>query len=82
MIFLLFTLFTPHNVIKDKLTNLIERTFQGEGSPNLACNDRSVFYFGKNPIKYHAWSCQNVCDALTFWLDNILFDLAPSCIDK
>ena len=21
--------------------------------------------------KYHAWSCQNVCDALTFLLDNI-----------
>ena len=27
------------------------------------------FYF-KNPRKYHAWSCQNVCDALTFLLDN------------
>ena len=25
----------------------------------------------KNPKKYHAWSCQNVCDALTFLLDNI-----------
>ena len=22
-------------------------------------------------LKYHAWSCQNVCDALTFLLDNI-----------
>ena len=22
-------------------------------------------------MKYHAWSCQNVCDALTFLLDNI-----------
>ena len=25
----------------------------------------------KNLKKYHAWSCQNVCDALTFLLDNI-----------
>ena len=25
----------------------------------------------KNLKKYHAWSCQNVCDALTFVLDNI-----------
>ena len=25
---------------------------------------------------------QIVCKALTFLLDNILFDLAPSCIDK
>ena len=29
------------------------------------------FYFGKT-LKYHAWSSQNVCDALTFLLDNIL----------
>ena len=29
-----------------------------------------IFYFGK-PCKYHAWSCQNVCDALTFLLDCI-----------
>ena len=25
--------------------------------------------------KYHAWSCQNVCDPLTFLLDNIFLDL-------
>ena len=25
----------------------------------------------EKPKKYHAWSCQNVCDALTFLLDNI-----------
>ena len=25
----------------------------------------------KNLKKYHAWSCQNVCDALTFLLNNI-----------
>ena len=29
------------------------------------------FYSKKNPKKYHAWSCQNVCDALTVLLDNI-----------
>ena len=28
------------------------------------------FYF-RIPKKYHAWSCQNVSDALTFLLDNI-----------
>ena len=28
------------------------------------------FYFG-NPKRYHAWPCQNVCDALTFLLDKI-----------
>ena len=29
------------------------------------------FLLRKNLKKYHAWSCQNVCDALTFLLDNI-----------
>ena len=28
------------------------------------------FYFGKSPKKYHARSCNNVCDALAFLLDN------------
>ena len=29
------------------------------------------FLLQKNLKKYYAWSCQNVCDALTFLLDNI-----------
>ena len=29
------------------------------------------FLLQKKPKKYHAWSCQNVCDALSFLLDNI-----------
>ena len=67
------TLYTtlPHNLIKDKLIDLIESTFQREGSPYLACNDRNAFFTSEKPKKYHAWSCQNVCDALTFLLDNI-----------
>ena len=48
-----------------------ERTFQREGSPYLACNDRNAFLTSEKTKKYHAWSCQNVCDALTFLLDNI-----------
>ena len=67
------TLYTtlPHNLIKDKLIDLIERTFQREGSPYLTCNDRNAFFYFRKSKKYHAWSCQNVCDALTFLLDNI-----------
>ena len=37
----------PHNLIKDKLIDLIERTFQREGSPYLACNDRNAFLLQK-----------------------------------
>ena len=36
-----------HNFIKDKLIDLIERDFQREVSPYLACNDRNAIYFGK-----------------------------------
>ena len=43
---------------------------------------KNAFFTSENPKKYHAWSCRNVCDVLTFLLDNILFNLAPSCIDK
>ena len=84
------TLYTtlPHNLIKDKLIDLIEITFQRESSPYLVCNDRNknAFFTSENPIKYHAWPCQNVCiyvcDALTFLLDNILVNLTPRCIAK
>ena len=40
------TLYTTlsHNLIKDKLVDLIERTFQREGSLYIACNDRNAFF--------------------------------------
>ena len=40
------TLYTtlPHNLIKDKIIDFIERTFQREGSFYLACNDRNDFF--------------------------------------
>ena len=43
------TLYTtlPHNFIEDKLNDIIERTFHGEGSPYLACNDRNAFLLRK-----------------------------------
>ena len=61
----------PSNLIRDKLIDLIERTFQREGSPYLACNDRNAFFISENLKKNHAWSCQNVCDTLIFLLNNI-----------
>ena len=38
---------------------------------NLHVMTEMHFLLQKNLKKYHAWSCQNVCDALTFLLDNI-----------
>ena len=53
------TLYTtlPRNLIKDKLIDLIKRTFNREGSPYLACNDRNAFFILEKPKTYHAWSC-------------------------
>ena len=67
------TLYTtlPHNLIKAKLTELIEQTFNKEGSLYLACNDKNAFFTSKQPKRYKLWSCQKMCDALHYLLDNI-----------
>ena len=38
----------PHYLIKDKLIDLIQRTFNREGSPYFACNDRNAVLLRKN----------------------------------
>ena len=51
------TLYTtlPHNLIKEKLINLIEWTLKREGSPYIACNERQAFFTSgdkKNDINF------------------------------
>ena len=67
------TLYTtyPHNLIKEKLKELIEQTFNREGSLYLACNDKNAFFTSEQPKRYKLWSCQKMCDALHYFLDNI-----------
>ena len=67
------TLYTtlPHNLSKDKLVDLIERTLQREGSLYIACKDKNAFFTSDAVRTYNLWSCQKVCEALTFLLDNI-----------
>ena len=38
----LYTSLLPHNLMKDKLIDLIEKSFQREGSTYLACNNKSA----------------------------------------
>ena len=40
------TLYTtmPHNLITEKFTELIEHTFNSEGSLYLSCNDKNAFF--------------------------------------
>ena len=67
------TLYTslPHNLIKEKLTELIEQTFNSEGSLYLACNDKNAFFTSEQPKRYKLWSCQKMCDALHYLLDDV-----------
>ena len=67
------TLYTtlPHNLIKEKLTELIEQIFNREGSLYLACNDKNAVFTSEQPKRYKLCSCQKMCDALHYLLDNI-----------
>ena len=72
-----FTSYTTlsHNLIKEKLLDLIERTFnKKEGKRYLACFDTKAFFTSADHYRgYHLWSCQNGLWslALSFLLDNI-----------
>ena len=46
------TLYTtlPHNLIKEKLTELIEQTFNRDGSLYLACNDKNDIFLLLNNL--------------------------------
>ena len=59
-----------YNLIKEKLTELIEQTFNREGSLYLACNDKNAFFTSEQPKRYQLRSCQKMCDALHYLLDN------------
>ena len=63
----------PHNLIKEKLIDLTERSFcKKEGKLHIACNDKKLFFTSADHYRgYHHWSGQKVCDALSFVLDNI-----------
>ena len=52
---------------------MIERTlFKREGKLYIACNDKKAFFTSADHYRgYLIWPCQNVCDALSFLLDNI-----------
>ena len=37
----------------------------------LVCNEKRAFFASGQPKRYNLWSCQKVCDALHYRLDNI-----------
>ena len=78
------TLYTtlPHNLIEEKLINLIEWTFKREGSPLIVCNERQAFFTSEDTKRYKLWSCQNVCEALIYLWIIFILDLSLSYTDK
>ena len=72
------TLYTmlPHHLIKDKLIDLINRTFIRENTQYLACNEECAFFTSDVYNNHILWSCQKVCDALVYLLDNIFIRFA------
>ena len=56
--------------------------YKNEGTLYLACNDKKAFYDSKDHRGYTHWSCQNVCNALSYHLDSITSDLVIIYTDK
>ena len=71
MIFVLFTLLYLIILLKINLLILLKEPSREKALLTSHVMTEMHFFASEKPKKYHAWSCQNVCDALTFLLDNI-----------
>ena len=60
----------PHYLVKDKLIDLIERTYNREGYPYFACIDRNTFFLRKN-LKNIMHGLVKLYVVLLPFLDNI-----------
>ena len=49
----------------------LQKVIKNYGSLYLACNDRKAFFTSSDQSRYTLSSWQNVCDALSYLLDNI-----------
>ena len=70
MVYLRF-LHTVYYVTPYILIDLTERTFSRKNALYLACNKERAFFFSSSVQNYKLWSCQKVCAALLYLLDNI-----------
>ena len=43
----------------------------------MVCNGKRAFCTSEQPKRFKLWSCQEVCDALHYFLDNIFIRLGP-----
>ena len=49
----------------------LQKGIKNYGSLYLACNDRKAFFTSSDQSRYTLWSCQNVCDALSYLLGGV-----------
>ena len=78
------TLYTtlPRHLIKDKLIDLINRTFIRENTQYLACNKECAFFTSDVYNNHNLWSCQkSVMPLFIFWI-TFLLDLELNFIGK
>ena len=59
------------HLMKEKLTELIEHTFNRESSLYLACNEKRAFFTSEIPKRFKLWPCHKDCDAIDYLLDSI-----------
>ena len=75
-------MYHDYYLIKEKLTELIEQTFNREGSLYLACNEKRAFFTSEQSKIFKLWSCQkNLTLSIIFWTIYLKY-LAYNCIDK
>ena len=74
-----FTLYTtlPHNLVERKLINLIETTFQREGTLYLACSDKIAF-FTSNEQKRFKWAYRGLTGGFLLLLNfSVAISVSP-----
>ena len=67
---MIYILSIPHYLII--LSELIEQTFNREGSLYLACSEKRTFFTSEQPKRFKLWSCHKVCGSFHYLLDNLL----------
>lgn len=61
----------PHDKIKERLSDLILWCFNREKKKYLCTSEEKGFFSDIDYDSYKSWSCDELCRALTFLLDNI-----------
>ena len=55
---------------------MLSKNFNREGSLYLACNEKRVYFTSEQTKRFNLWSCQKVCDALHYLLENNFIRIA------